>query len=403
MPQFKFEGFDDTGGRLGSVIDADTEAAALDELRRRGVLVSRLVQVGSERDWRTVVGIGEAGVGLSEIEFLTAELSLLLESGVRIDRAIDILQRASKGGAMSRLLNSLAADLKQGRQLSEALAKHPEVFSSLYVNLVALGEAGGRLPSVFKGLADDLRFQRDLRQKVISASTYPVVVAGVCVVAVLFIFNFVVPNLSTLFADAAELPWYTTLLLDSSAFMRQWQWVIFGLLALGGVGIWRSRSSPFVTEWKDRLLLDLPGLRDATSMVERIRFSSGLALMLEAGLPVDRALTLATGNIRHGVLRREVILAVEKVKRGEQISRSMRQTRLFPDYFASLLEVGEESGELARVFAEISHRSRDTFSSWTLRLTTLLEPLLILIMGLIVGGVVVIMMLSITSVTEVGL
>jgi len=297
----------------------------------------------------------------------------------------------------------LAADLKQGRQLSEALAKHPEVFSSLYVNLVALGEAGGRLPAVFRGLADDLRFQRDLRQKVISASTYPIVVAGVCVVAVLFIFNFVVPNLSTLFADAAELPWYTTLLLDSSAFMRQWQWVIFAILALGAVGLWRSRSSPFVTEWKDRLLLDLPGLRDATSMVERIRFSSGLALMLEAGLPVDRALTLATGNIRHGVLRREVMLAVEKVKRGEQISRSMRQTRLFPDYFASLLEVGEESGELARVFAEISHRSRDTFSSWTLRLTTLLEPLLILIMGLIVGGVVVIMMLSITSVTEVGL
>jgi general secretion pathway protein F len=125
--------------------------------------------------------------------------------------------------------------------------------------------------------------------------------------------------------------------------------------------------------------------------------------MLEAGLPVDRALTLATGNIRHGVLRREVSLAVDKVKRGEQISRVMRQTRLFPDYFASLLEVGEESGELARVFAEIARRSRDTFSSWTLRLTTLLEPLLILIMGLIVGGVVVVMMLSITSVTEVGL
>lgn len=403
MPQFKFEGYDDTGGRLGSVIDADSEAAAFEELRRRGILVSRLSPVGAERDWRSAIGLGEADVGLSELEFLTAELSLLLESGVRIDRAVGILQRASKGGAMSRLLGSLIAELKQGRQLSEALAKHPEVFSSLYINLVALGEAGGRLPAVFRGLADDLRFQRDLRQKVISASTYPIVVAGVCVVAVLFIFNFVVPNLEGLFADAAELPWYTTLLLDSSAFMREWQWLVFGLLAVVVLGVWRARSSPFVTDLKDRLLLDVPGLREATAMVERIRFASGLALMLEAGLPVDRALTLATGNIRHGVLRREVVLAVDKVKRGEQISRSLRQTRLFPDYFASLLEVGEESGELARVFAEIARRSRDSFSSWTLRLTTLLEPLLILIMGLIVGGVVVVMMLSITSVTEVGL
>jgi general secretion pathway protein F len=403
MPQFKYEGFDESGGRLDSVVQADSEAAALDDLRRRGILVSRLQPVGSERDWRSVIGLGDAEVGLAELEFLTAELSLLLESGVRIDRAVGILQRAGKGGAMSRLLDSLSGELKQGRQLSEALAKHPEVFNSLYINLVALGEAGGRLPEVFRGLADELRFQRDLRQKVLSASTYPLVVAGVCVAAVVFIFNFVVPNLQTLFADAAELPWYTTVLLESSAFLRQWQWLILGVVVISAVALWRARRSPFVVELQDRLLLDVPGLRDATAMVERIRFASGLALMLEAGLPVDRALTLATGNIRHGVLRREISLAVDKVKRGEQISRVMRQTRLFPDYFASLLEVGEESGELARVFAEIARRSRDTFSSWTLRLTTLLEPLLILIMGLIVGGVVVVMMLSITSVTEVGL
>jgi general secretion pathway protein F len=137
-------------------------------------------------------------------------------------------------------------------------------------------------------------------------------------------------------------------------------------------------------------------------MIERIRFCGGLGLMLDAGLPVDRALTLATGNIRHGVLRREMAMAVEKVKRGEQLSAVLRQTRIFPDYYASLLEVGEEGGELAKVFTEIARRSRDAFSAWALRLTTLLEPMLILIMGLIVGGVVVIMMLSITSVADIG-
>jgi general secretion pathway protein F len=155
-----------------------------------------------------------------------------------------------------------------------------------------------------------------------------------------------------------------------------------------------------VLDLKDRLLIRAPGLRDALAMVERIRFASGLGLMLDAGLPVDRALTLATGNIRHGMLRREIAIAVDKVRRGEQLSTVLRQTRLFPDFYASLLEVGEESGELARVFNEVARRSRDAFSSWTQRLTTLLEPLLILFMGLIVGSVVVIMMLSITSVTD---
>lgn len=403
MPLFRYEGFDQSGGRVSGTLDAESGDALLRELRSRGIMPSSVAPADASRDWRAALGLGEDRVGLADLEFLTAELSLLLDSGVRIDRAIGILQRAGKGGAMSRLLNALAADLKSGRQLSEATAAHPEVFDRLYVNLVALGEAGGRLPEVFRGLAEELRFQRELRQKVISAATYPFVVAGVCVVALLFIFNFVVPNLETLFADATELPWYTSLLLNSSAFMQQWQWLVFIVLAGAGYLVWRFRKSAAVVDFFDRLFLDTPGLRDALTMVERIRFASGLGLMLDADLPVDRALTLATGNIRHGTLRREMTAAVDKVKRGEQLSKVLRQTRLFPDYFASLLEVGEEGGELAKVFTEIARRSRDAFSAWTLRLTTLLEPLLILIMGLIVGGVVVVMMLSITSVTDIGL
>jgi type II secretory pathway component PulF len=403
MPLFRYEGFDQSGGRVSGALDADSNAAAMRELRARGILPSSLAEAGADKDWRSALGLESDKVSLADLEFLTAELSLLLDSGVRIDRAIGILQRAGKGGAMSRLLNALSADLKSGRQLSEAAAAHPEVFDKLYVNLVALGEAGGRLPEVFRGLAEDLRFQRELRQKVLSAATYPFVVAGVCVLALLFIFNFVVPNLESLFADATELPWYTAALLGASEFMRDWQWLVGIAIAGAGYLVWRFRKSAAVVDFFDRLLLDTPGLRDALSMVERIRFSSGLGLMLDADLPVDRALTLATGNIRHGTLRREMTAAVEKVKRGEQLSKVLRQTRLFPDYYASLLEVGEEGGELAKVFTEIARRSRDSFSAWALRLTTLLEPLLILIMGLIVGGVVVIMMLSITSVTEVGL
>ena len=403
MPLYRFDGFDEAGGRVSSSVDAADSTEAMRLLRERRILVSSIAEMRPETDWREALGLSSDSIGLSDLEFLTAELSLLLDSGVRIDRALGILRRSGKSSAVSRLLSQLTDELKQGRQLSQAMEAHPAVFGKLYVNLVSLGEAGGRLPEVFKGLAEDLRFQRDLRQKVISAATYPIVVATVCIVAILFIFNFVVPNLESLFADRAELPWYTALLMSSSEFMRQWQWFLFGGIAIAGAAVWRARETAGVQDFKDRLLLDVPGLRDATATVERIRFCSGLGLMLDAGLPVDRALTLATGNIRHGLLRREVASAVEKVKRGEQISRVMRQTRIFPDYFASLLEVGEESGELARVFTEIAKRSRDDFSSWALRLTTLLEPLLILIMGLIVGGVVVVMMLSITSVADVGL
>ena len=403
MAQFKFEAFDQSGGRVSGTIDAENETAASAELRARGLLPKQVSSAGAETDWRSALGLGERRVGLADLEFLTAELSLLLDSGVRIDRAVDILQRAGKGGAVSRLLQSMALEIKQGKQLSEAAAAHPDVFDNLYINLLSIGEAGGRLPQVFRGLAEDLRFRRELQQKVVSAAVYPLVVAGVCVMALVFILNFVVPNLESIFADARELPWYTALLLSASDFMVRWQWLLLLVLAGGGAALWRMRTSPGVIDFRDRMLLELPFLREATAMVERIRYCGGLGLMLDAGIPVDKALSLATGNVRHGVLRREMHAAVEKVKRGEQLSTVLRQTRLFPSYFASLLEVGEEGGELAKVFNEIARRSRDDFSAWALRLTTILEPLLIVIMGVIVGGVVVIMMLSITSVADVEL
>ena len=403
MTRFRYEGFDTSGARVSGIVESNAVESARDELRARGLLVRELAQDSAGRDWRETLGLQSDRVRLEDLEFVTSELSLLLDSGIRIDRAIGILQRTGRGGAMGRLLSELSADLKQGLQLSAAVAARDDVFDPLYVNLISLGEASGRLPEVFRRLAEDLRFRRDIRQKVLQASTYPLVVLGVCLLALLFIFNFVVPNLTTLFADATELPWYTSGLLGASEFMRKYQWILGLAVVVTAVMLWQSRKRPRVVELRERFALGSPLVREATTMIERIRFASGLGMMLEAGLPVDRALQLATGSIRHGQLRREIVIAGEKVRRGEQLSDVLRQTRLFPDFYASLLEVGEETGQLGRVFNEIARRSREAFTAWTQRLTTLLEPMLILLMGLIVGGVVVIMMLSITSVADVGL
>jgi type II secretory pathway component PulF len=403
MARFRYVGFDPSGARVSGIVESERVDLAREDLRGRGVMVSELASESAGNDWRETLGLRSDRVTLEDLEFVTSELSLLLDSGVRIDRAIGILQRTGRSGAVGRLLSNLSADLKQGKQLSEAAAAHKDVFDPLYVNLIALGEASGQLPEVFRRLSDDLRFRRDIRQKVMQAATYPLVVLAVCVLALLFIFNFVVPNLASLFADADELPWYTSALLGASAFMKKYQWLLFIGLAAAGALLWQSRKQQAVIDFRERLAIGSPFLSEATTTVERIRFASGLGMMLQAGLPVDRALQLATGNIRHGQLRREIAIAVEKVRRGEQLSAVLRQTRLFPDYYASLLEVGEESGELGKVFNEIARRSRDAFSSWTQRVTTLLEPALILLMGLIVGGVVVIMMLSITSVADIGL
>jgi type II secretory pathway component PulF len=402
MARYRYSGFDASGARVAGVVDADSTEAARAQLDTRGLMLSELA-AESSGSWLDSLGMRGQKVGFDDVEFLTAQLSVLLDSGVRIDRAVAILQRSGRSPAVQRLLSALGTDLKQGKQLSEAAAAHPEVFDPLFVNLVALGESSGRLPDVFRGLADDLKFRREMRDKALQAATYPLVVLGVCILAVMFILNYVVPNLTGLFADAQALPWYTTALLATSAFARSYQWFVIIALAFAGAWVWQSRKKPWVIDMGNRIALDWPGIRDATEVMERIRFASGLGMMLDAGLPVDRALRLAAGNLKQLPLRQEMSIAIERVRRGEQLSVALRQTRLFPDFYASLVEVGEESGQLARVFLEISRRSRDAFAQLAQRLATVLEPALILIMGIIVGGVVVIMMLSITSVTDVNL
>lgn len=397
--RFHYKGFDAAGSGVDGTVDAANPDRAKAELRERDILVTEIRPAAETRDWRDSLGLGQADVGLAELEVITAELGLLLENGVRIDRGLEILRRGAANPASRRMLDALLQSVKQGNQLSVAAAEWPRVFDPLYINLLSLGEASGRLAAVFRRLADDLGFRRDLRRKIISAVTYPLVILTVCVVALLFIFNFVVPNLAALFADYPDLPWYTKALMGVSDFMQRYQLLLGAVLvALAVVVSYLPRWPALQTAWQE-FAANAPGLGAGIAMVERIRLTGGMAMMLEAGVPVDRALQLASGSVKSAPIKRELGVALMKLRQGEGISTVLRQTRLFPDFYASLLEVGEESGALAPVFDEIARRSRQGFTDWTQRFTSLLEPALILFMGVMVGAVVVVIMLSITSIT----
>ncbi|MEH8015831.1 type II secretion system F family protein [Rheinheimera muenzenbergensis] len=400
MPQFEYSGFDKSGARVSGTVEAPTLQHAQLQLKQQGLLLKSVKeeQLNQQNDI-----FSRDKVGIADIEFLTAELSLLLDSGLKIDKGIELLKSANKKPALARLLNKISAELRSGKQLSQVLAVFPDYFDALYVNLVSIGEKTGKLADIFRQLATELAFKRDLQKKISQALTYPMVILFVCIASVLFIFNYVVPNMATMFERQQDLPFYTTMLLSASAWLQQYQLILFIVLLLAGVAVLQGRKHPgFQQRWQ-WLAIRLPAVSSAILLVERIRFNSGLAMMLQAGVAVDQALDLANGNIKQAELRAEMQIAISKIKRGDQMSAALRQTRLFPDFFASLLSVGEESGELARIFQEIAQRSQRQFTDWVTRFTSLLEPLLILVMGGIVGGVVVIMMLSITSATDVGL
>ncbi|REL34885.1 type II secretion system F family protein [Thalassotalea euphylliae] len=400
MAIFIYKAFDASGAKVNGHIEASSKDKALNSLKNEGLLP---LQINEQKlNNRSLVGFKKK-VSLADLEFFTAELSLLLDSGVRIDKGLDIIRKTKADPALASLISEMSSSLKKGMSLSDAVSQHSTVFDPLYVNLIQLGEASGQLPKIFNGLSTDLKFRRDLQRKIIQSLTYPAVIFSVCTLCVLFIFNFIVPQMSSLFADADNLPWYTELMLNISDWFQNYQtFLLAGMFAVGiGLATLWKRDE-FQSRWQ-KLLLKLPIVKNTVLTAERIRFNSGLYLMLSAGVAIDKGLELSTGNIKNQYLRDEMDIVRGKVKRGGNLANSLQQTSLFPDFYVSLLEVGEESGNLAKIFDEIASRSRRDFEEWTQKLTTLLEPLLILLMGGIVGGVVVVMLLSMVSVNDIGI
>ncbi len=400
MATYLYKAYDSSGAKMDGQIEANDQVVALAELKKQGLLPSEIKELKAAGN--SVFSFNQK-VSLSDLEFLTSELSLLLESGVRIDKGIDIIKRTKAKPALAKLLTDISNSIKKGGSLSEAFREHEDVFDNLYCNLIELGEASGNLSEIFADLAKDLKFKRELQRKIVSSLAYPLVIFFVCILSIFFIFNFIIPKMSAMFTDVEALPWYTSAMLNTSEWMINYQGFLVVGIILSVVGLVKASKQPAFVQWWQNTSLKLPILGHAVKTVERIRFNGGLAMMVKAGVPIDKALGLSAGNIKNQSLRREMDIAKNKVKAGSALTPALKQTSLYPDFFISLLEVGEESGNLERVFEEIANRSRQEFESWTERMTTLLEPLMILFMGGFVGGVVVMMLLSMVSINEIGL
>ncbi|MGI2113430.1 type II secretion system F family protein [Shewanella frigidimarina] len=396
MALFEYKAYDSNGSIIQSEVTAETLESAKDKL-----LIEKLIVVNiSEKIAKDPFNLGlSQKLSLDELEFITSELSLLLRSGVKIDKSLHILSKGKSNTPSGKLLMALSQSVKRGESLSEAFSRHPD-FDNLYVNLVRIGEASGELSKVFAGLARDLIFRKELKSKIIQSLTYPSVILVVCILAILFVFNFIVPQMGGLFDGNDNLPIYTQFLLNASRWMQAYQWFLIGGIVTFIVGIKIALQKGLIDEQFDELLIKLPLFKSAVHQIERIRFNTSMSLMLDAGVQLDTAIELAAGTVKNKFLRNGLLSAKSKVKRGVSLTEALSASPIYPDFFISLLEVGEESGQLTPVFEEIANRSRNDFGSWTSKVTSLLEPLMILLMGGIVGSVVVVMLLSIMSVND---
>ena len=396
--RYKYKGLTSAGKRVNDSVVAVNINEARKKLKSQGITL-----VSIEEDFFKKGFLSGSKISSAEIEQSTNQLATLLENGVKINEAIEVLIDTSTTNTLANLWRTIHKQVQSGKSLHESLKEFSDTFDVLYLEMVNIAEQTGTLPEVFRGLSDNLSFQRELKSKTIQALIYPMIIFGVCIVAIFAIFNFVIPNMESVFSSAENLPGYTQWLLDTSAFVTENNGAILivsVLTVLGFIGLW---NNPNTQKKIQNILAVLPLSKALILKTEQIRFCSAMKLTLDSGISLSNAILLSNKTLSIENNKQQLELVREKVDGGAPLADSLSESRVLDKISVSLIKVGEQSGTLDKSFKEVTNRIKANFESWIMKMTSLLEPLLILVMGAIVGGVVVVMLLSIVSVNDISL
>lgn len=385
--------------RTGS-LTADSPKLVAIELRKQGLTP---VYVGLEPKRSFQFELPKfGGAKRRNVLFFTQELSTLLTSGIPLDRALQITTELTEQPQFRNVIQDILRVLKGGKTLADSLATHPDHFSELYVNMVRAGEASGSLAAVFERLAEFERTRDDLRNYIIGSMVYPALLSLVGLGSIVVLMYFVVPRFASVFETGQlKMPLPTKIMIEASNIIRAYGW-----MALAGVVAAAGAFQAYVRTgkgryWWDGARLSIPVLGDALRKAETARFARAMATLVANSVPLVQSLGIARailGNVR---IANSLEMVSQGVKRGEGLANPLRRTGQFPPLAAHLLTVGEETGRLDVMFARMADIYETDTRNAIKRFTSLFEPLIILVMGIMVGALILSMLLAITSINEV--
>jgi general secretion pathway protein F len=385
--------------RTGSV-SAESDKAVARELRKQGLTP---VYVGIEAKKPFELKLPALGGGKRrDVLFFTQELSTLLNSGVPLDRALAITGELTERAHFRFIVLDILRVLKGGRSLADSLHTHPEYFSELYVNMVRAGEAGGSLAVIFERLAEFERSRDDLRSYIISSMIYPALLCLVGLGSIIILLTFVVPRFASIFEDGRmKIPVPTAIMLDISRVVTAYWWIAAIVISVSAIGL-----RLFVQTARGRLKWDgwrlkIPLLGEALRKAETARFARAMATLVANSVPLVQSIGISAGILNNKLISGALREVSQGVKRGEGIATPIRKAAVFPPLAAHLLMVGEETGRLDQMFGRMADIYEVDTRAAIKRFTSLFEPLVILIMGIIVGSLILSMLLAITGINEV--
>ena len=389
----------DGKARTGT-LSAENERRVALELRKQGLIP---VYVGLEPKKGATLKLPTFQRGKRrDVLFFTQELSTLLNSGVPLDRALAISSELTEKPVFRTVLADILRVLKGGKSLADSLATHPEYFPQLYTNMVRAGEASGSLAQVFEQLAEFERTRDDLRGYIIGSMIYPSLLAVVGLASILVLLMFVVPRFASVFQEGhMKMPLPTKIMIEMSAIVRQYGLWANGALAAAFISFQSYIQTVAGRLWWDGFRLKIPVLGDALRKAETARFARAMSTLVANSVPLVQSIGIAGAILNNRLIAGSLEQVATGVKRGEGIANPIRKTGQFPALASHLLSVGEETGKLDQMFARMADIYETDTRAAIKRFTALFEPLIILVMGIMVGALILSMLLAITSINDV--
>ncbi len=403
MPQFSYRAVGRDGRQSSGVVEAEGPEFATRQLRAQGLTLLQLEAGAQGGDTTGGTGRGKAA-NRADILALTSELTVLLRSGLPLDRSLKVLVDMAVKPSVRQMLSDVLGAVKGGGSFSQALEPHSDLFGTFYLSMVRSGEVSGRLPQVLDRLVEYLATSKANRDSVVSSMMYPAILAVVSVLSVFVMLGVVVPQFESLFDDMGEgLPTLTLMIIGAADFVKSYGLLILGLIGLLIVWFRHWSRTPKGRVAIDKWLLNLPVVGGIIFKFEMSKFSRTVGTLLENGVSLLKSIAIAIDTVGNEVIRDSLGVLPPAVKAGERMHGALEETGQFTPMVIQMIRVGEESGRLDQMMLELSRVFEDHVQTGVKRGLVLLEPVMILGMGVIIGLIIIAILLGILSINDLAL
>lgn len=411
MPAYSFEALDAQGQTRKGVLEADTAKAARGLLRAQALVPLLVAPVGTGTAGSAAANESRFGLNTTlfasrvfnttALAIWTRQLAGLVSSGLPLERALTALTDEAETEPQRNLVAALRAEVNAGASFGKALSQHPREFSAIYVAVISAGEHSGQLGLVLERLADDLEERQNLKAKLIGAALYPAIVTLVAIVIVMFLVGYVVPQVANVFAGTKRaLPFLTVAMLAASDFVRNYGWLVLGALVLLGIVFRVMLKNAAFRERFDAAWLKLPLIGKLARGYNAARFASTLAMLAAAGVPILKALQAAAETLSNTAMRADALDALVLVREGAPLASAMAQKKRFPGLVSMFARLGEQTGQLPVMLQRAATQLSTEVQRRAMQLATILEPLLIVAMGMVVMLIVLAVLLPIIQLNQ---